>query len=104
MKIAILLVVLAVTFQLEAQAQTSTERALITVSGQAEVRVPPDEIIFTLSVESIDKDMLVAKNKTDASVRQILAIARQNGVKDDDVQTSHISVEPRYNEIGRAHV
>ncbi len=78
-------------------AQAERDRPLITVSGQAEVRVPPDEIVFTLYVESIDKDMLVAKNKTDASIKEILAIARRNNVKDEDVQTSYISVEPKYN-------
>ena len=78
-------------------AQDARDRPLITVSGQAEVRVPPDEIVFTLSVESVDKDMLIAKNKTDASIREILTIARRNSVKDEDVQTSYISVEPKYN-------
>jgi uncharacterized protein YggE len=78
-------------------AQEDKDRPLITVTGQAELRVPPDEIVFTLSVESVDKDMLAAKNKTDDSVRSVLAIARRNNVKDEDVQTSYISVEPKYN-------
>lgn len=97
MKTAILLIAFVATFQLQAHAQTSPERPLITVTGQAEVRVPPDEIVFTLAVESIDKDMLVAKNKTDASIREILSIARRSNIKDEEVQTSYISVEPRYN-------
>jgi uncharacterized protein len=80
-----------------AYAQEAKDRPLITVSGQAELRVPPDEIMFTLSVESVDKDMLAAKKKTDDSVREVLAIARRNSVKDEDVQTSYISVEPKYN-------
>jgi uncharacterized protein YggE len=92
-----LLVTATMIFAYPALAQVDRDRPLITVSGQAEVRVPPDEIVFTLSVESVDKDMLVAKNKTDASIREILAIARRNGVKDEDVQTSYISVEPKYN-------
>jgi uncharacterized protein YggE len=61
------------------------------------MRVPPDEVVFTLEVESVDKDMLAAKNKTDDSVKQVLAIARRNNVKPEDVQTSHISVQPKYN-------
>jgi uncharacterized protein YggE len=73
------------------------EPPLITVTGQAEVRVPPDEVVFTLNVESIDKDMMAAKTKTDESVRQVLAIARKNNIKPEDVQTSNISVEPKYN-------
>lgn len=97
MKTALLLIAFVVTFQIQAHAQSANDRPLITVSGQAEVRVPPDEIVFTLSVESVDRDMLLAKNKTDASVREILAIARRSNIKDEEVQTSYISVEPRYN-------
>lgn len=78
-------------------AQNSSEPPLITVTGQAEVRVPPDEVVFTLGVESVDKDILVAKKRTDDSVREVLAIARKNNVKPEDVQTSFISVQPKYN-------
>ncbi len=70
---------------------------MITVTGQAEVRVPPDEVLFTLAVENVDRDMLVANKKTDDSVKQILAIARKNNVKPEDVQTSQITIQPKYN-------
>lgn len=86
---------LVLTF--EVSAQNNIEPALITVTGQAEVRVPPDEVLFTLAVENVDRDMLVANKKTDDSVKQILAIARRNNVKPEDVQTSQISVQPKYN-------
>ena len=78
-------------------AQNAVDRPLITVSGQAEMRVPPDEVVFTLEVESVDKDVLAAKKKTDESVTQVFALARDNKVNADDVQTSYISVEPKYN-------
>lgn len=80
-----------------AAAQSNIEPPLITVTGQAEVRVPPDEVVFTLAIENVDRDMLVANQKTDDSVRQVLAIARKNAVKSEDVQTSQISVQPKYN-------
>ena len=81
----------------QAFAQNAIEPSLITVSGNAEVRVPPDEVVFTLEISSVDKDMLAAKKRTDDSVKEVLAIARRNNVKPEDVQTSHISVEPKYN-------
>ncbi len=80
-----------------AVSQNATLPPLITVSGRAEVRVQPDEVVFTLGVESVDKDMLAAKKRTDDSVREVLAIARRNNVKPEDVQTSQISVQPKYN-------
>jgi len=84
-------------FSLPALAQNNVEPPLITVTGQAEVRVPPDEVLFTLAVENLDRDMLVANKRTDDSVKQILAIARKNNVKPEDVQTSQINVQPKYN-------
>jgi len=80
-----------------ALAQDAVDRSLVTVSGQAEMRVPPDQVVFTLEVESVDKDVLAAKKKTDESVKAVFAIAKDNHVKSDDVQTSYISVEPKYN-------
>ena len=44
-------------------AQDAVDRPLVTVSGQAEMRVPPDQVVFTLEVESVDKDVLAAKKK-----------------------------------------
>ena len=95
-KLLIVLFVLA-AFPAVTSAQNNIEPPLITVTGQAEVRVPPDEVVFTLAVENVDKDMVVAGKRTDESVKQILAIARKNNVKPEDVQTSHISVQPKYN-------
>src|SRR5260370_20060509 len=97
MKRMILLLALAPIFSIHAFAQDAIEPPLITVTGQAEVRVPPDEVVFTLGVESVDKDMLAAKKRTDDSVREVLAIAKRNNVKPEDVQTSFISVQPKYN-------
>lgn len=97
MKKLILLFAILALFSLNTFAQNTVEPPLITVTGQAEVRVPPDEVLFTLAIENVDKDMLVANQKTDESVKQILAIARKHNVKPEDVQTSHISVQPKYN-------
>ena len=97
MKKLILVTIGLVFWALTAAAQNNIEPPLITVTGQAEVRVPPDEVVFTLAVENTDRDMLVASKKTDDSVKQILSIARKNNVKPEDVQTSQISVQPKYN-------
>jgi uncharacterized protein len=97
MKKLVFLAVFLLASSANSFAQTAIEPPLITVTGQAEVRVPPDEVVFTLVVEFVDKDMLAAKKKTDDSVKEVLAIARRNNVKPEDVQTSYISVQPKYN-------
>lgn len=97
MKKLLLLLALFLMFSSQTLAQSAVEPPLITVNGQAEVRVPPDEVVFTLGVESVDRDVVAAKTRTDESVKQVLAIATKNNVKPEDVQTSYISVQPRYN-------
>jgi uncharacterized protein len=94
----LLLCAVAVSFcSFHVLAQGAIEPPLITVTGQAEVRVAPDEVVFTLGIESVDKDVNAAKTRTDSSVREVFAIARKNNIKPEDVQTSFISVQPKYN-------
>ncbi len=97
MKKLFLLIAAVLMFSVNAFAQNAIEPPLITVSGQAEMRVPPDEVVFTLGVESVDKDILAARTRTDDRVKEVLAIARRNNVKSEDVQTSYISIQPKYN-------
>lgn len=78
-------------------AQNQIEPPLLTVTGQAEVLVPPDEAVFALAVENLHKDMIAANQRTDESVKQILAIAKRHNIKPEDVQTSRITIQPRYN-------
>src|SRR6266853_2380409 len=97
MRKSILLLAMLLMFSFATCAQNAIEPPLITVSGQAEVRVPPDEVVFTLGVESIDKDILAARTRTDDRVKEVLAMARRNNVKAEDVQTSYINIQPKYN-------
>ena len=82
-----------------ASAQQTPPQPTINVTGQAELRVVPDEVMFRLEVLRRDKNVITAKEQTDETVRQVLALARRHGVEEQNVQTSHISVEPEYEEV-----
>lgn len=72
------------------------EPRLITVTGDAVVRVVPNEIILTLGVETWDSILPVAKSQNDERVMKILKVAVDFGIPAKAVQTDYISVEPRY--------
>lgn len=93
---AALLALLLAACHAGAVSAAAADPPLITVSGQAELSVVPDEVVFTLGVEKTDKDLSVAKGQNDASVRQILALARRFDVAAGDVKTDYISVVMRY--------
>jgi uncharacterized protein YggE len=81
--------------------QDSVYRPLITVTGQAEVKVAPDEVVFRLEVENLNKELATAKALNDESVRKVLALARSYQIPERNVQTDYISVEPKYAEANR---
>jgi len=72
------------------------EPGIITVTGEAEVRVVPDEVILTLGVETWDEYLKSAKSQNDERVKAVLRIAQAYGVEARHIQTDHISIEPRY--------
>ena len=77
------------------EAEGGRER-LVSVSGEAEVRVVPDEVILTLGVETSNMDLAAAKAENDRRVAAILDLTQRYGIEPKLVQTDHISIEPRY--------
>jgi len=75
------------------------EPGSITVSGSAEVLVPPDEVILTLGVETSDMNLAVAKRQNDEIIQRVLATATKHGVEPKHVQTDYVNIEPRYNSV-----
>ncbi|MBT2750183.1 MULTISPECIES: SIMPL domain-containing protein [unclassified Lysobacter] len=85
---------LAVLPALPAFAQKANRN--ISVSGSAEIKVAPDEILLNVGVESRHPKLDQAKRLNDESVAAALAFLRRSGVPDKDVQTDFISIEPDY--------
>ena len=53
---------------------TSLETRTIIVTGDAEVRVVPDEVLLTLGVQTWDKNLDQAKRENDEIVADVLAL------------------------------
>lgn len=96
MKRGVLAFVFVWAFLLSGCAKDQPEPRLITVTGDAEVRVAPDEVILTLGVETWNMNLSVAKTQNDERVKKILALTKKYKIEPKHVQTSHISIEPRY--------
>lgn len=77
-------------------AQKDGDRPLITVTGQAEIMVVPDEVVFSLRVVTMEKELPAAQAKNDQVVKSLLALARQYQVPPTKVQTGYINVSQRF--------
>jgi uncharacterized protein YggE len=69
---------------------------LITVTGEAEINVAPDEVVFDVSVQTINKDLRQAKAQTDECLKRLMELTRKYKIAPQDVQTDYIKLEPRY--------
>lgn len=68
----------------------------VSVSGTAEVRVEPDEVVLTLGVETMKPKMDEAKKDNDSRMKAVIAAARDIGIESKDIRTDFVQVEPRY--------
>jgi uncharacterized protein YggE len=93
--LAVVLVVLSIVSPASAAPDSPAHRT-ITVTGDAEVKVPPDQVILTLGVETWDKNLATAKQRNDEIVTRALKVAEDHGVAPQHVQTDYVSIEPRY--------
>ena len=94
--VAVLVLVLAPWKSEAMPAAPSADLRLVSVTGEAEVQVVPDEVVLTLGIETGDNQLAVAKSQNDAIVKKVLALSTEFGIAPEHVQTDYIGVVPRY--------
>lgn len=67
----------------------------VNVTGQAEVKVVPNEAIIQVGVETHDKALGIARRQTDEAIARVIAIASSFGVVEKDIRTDYVRVERR---------
>src|SRR5258708_4836973 len=81
--------------QISANAQRGLEyKPQINVTGSAEVKVQPDEVDLTVGVESRHETLEGAKKQNDERIAAAFSFLKLNGIKDKDLMTDYISIEP----------
>jgi uncharacterized protein YggE len=68
----------------------------ISVTGEAVVKVVPDEVILTFGVETRHEELAVAKRHNDERVQRVIAVAKRLGIEEKHIQTDFINISPEY--------
>jgi uncharacterized protein len=76
-----------------------TQSRLVTVTGEAEVMVVPDEAVMNLQVQSFDAALATAIKANDAAVGEVLAVVKKYGVEEADFRTDYFNVNKQDNQI-----
>jgi uncharacterized protein YggE len=80
-----------------AQAQIYSNQAnIVAVSGDAEIKVIPNQVVLSLGVESRDQSLAVARAQNDRAVRSVLDAIKQFPIDPTDVQTDFMQVNIAY--------
>ena len=87
---------LLLSFVVAASAQERPEAPHVTVAGEAEMNIAPDEVKFDVTVQSFGKELKTAKTQTDERLKGLIALAKKHGVAESDTQTDYVKVEPRF--------
>src|SRR5215207_4767118 len=87
---------LLLSFAAYAPAQEKPQQRHVTVGGEAEVKVAPDEVVFDVTLAAFSKELKTAKAEVDGRLKGLIGLARKHGVAESDTQTDYVKVEPRF--------
>jgi hypothetical protein len=90
--------VLAMTWCLPAQAQiNNTVNRTISVRGEGEIRVVPDQVLISMTAESRGANLQETQKENDQSIKNLMDYASGPlGIEKKHLQTDYTSVEPVY--------
>jgi len=91
-----ILAVLAAGIGAAAAGPMETDLRTVSVRGEGEVRVAPNEATFSISVWKEAKDPKAARRDLSLAARKVIAALKRNGVADKDMQTARVSIAARY--------
>ena len=84
-------------FAAGAHAQTPTEApAVISVTGEAHISVPPDLVQINAGVTSEAKTAREASDANNAAIGKVLLALKSTSIDEKDYQTSRLSLQPQY--------
>ena len=79
-----------------AQGPVAPQARTISVSGSAELKVKPDQILVSLGIETRDPDLGKAKSDNELWMQKVLAFLDRSGVARKDAQLDFLALAPEY--------
>lgn len=74
----------------------NTSPPLISVTGLAEIKVAPDEVVLRATILTRESDLQAVKKANDVIAQKAIAFLKEKGIKAEEIQTDHISIQPEY--------
>lgn len=83
---------MAAALSFNALAEATPDAPHIYIQGNATVKAIPDNVKLTVGIVEVDKDLIAAKNKADATMAKAIKLAKSQGVEEKGIYASNISI------------
>lgn len=90
------IVIFIFTFAATYNSFSQDKQKVVEVTGNATIEVQPDIMNWEIKVQDDSNDLQSAKNNNDASTGKILAMLKDNGVKEEKISTSGLRFTKNY--------
>jgi len=96
--------VIALTFFMAlSQIHAQETRAMVTVNGEGKIKVIPDQVSISVSVESKGVKAADVKKENDTKVDGVLKFLKKMGIPAADFQTTRVSLNDQYDYEKKKH-
>jgi hypothetical protein len=90
------ILILALVFMANSYAQESKQVPMINVSGEGKIKVAPDQVLISISIETKGTKAEEVKRENDKKMDGILKFIKKSNIAPEDFQTQRISLNPNY--------
>ncbi len=90
------LLILGILFLTMSNAQEQKQIPMINVSGEGKVKVAPDQVSISISIETKGTKAEDVKRENDKKMDGILKFIKKSNISAEDFQTQRISLNPNY--------
>lgn len=92
----LLLVAALMLWQLSACTMDESDPGRVSVSGQATRLVVPDEVVWVVTLNSMDKNLQTAKKDNDDKLSAVLKAGRKIAADEKDIEAGQLSIDRQY--------
>ncbi|CAM4054202.1 SIMPL domain-containing protein [Flavobacterium antarcticum] len=90
-------------FMAVSQIHAQDVKPLITVTGEGKVKVVPDQVSISVSVESKGTKAAEVKKANDTKIDGVLKFIKKMGIANEDFQTTRVSLNDQYDYEKKKH-
>jgi len=98
-----ILLILAIIAAMPMLAQQNLERSMVSVTGEGEVKVAPDQVLIKSRIEHEGASAAKVKRENDEVVAQVIKYLKSQNIDEKDINTEYVNLNKKYDYNDKTH-